>query len=58
MKNLKDLSGVKILNKNEQKAIKGGVFACGDGAQCPSGWCCPKDYRLSGNVACTRCVEF
>ncbi len=58
MKNLKDLSGVKVLNKNEQKTIKGGVTACGGGAQCPSGWCCPRDYHLPGNFACRRCVEF
>jgi hypothetical protein len=29
MKNLKELNGVKVLSKNEQKLIKGGA-ACGD----------------------------
>ena len=41
MKTLKDLKGVKELNKNEQKSINGGRQACGDGIHyCASGYCC------------------
>ena len=28
MKNLKELKGVKVLNKNEQKSISGGIPQC------------------------------
>lgn len=54
MKNLKELKGTKVLSKNEQKAIKGGVYACGNGYQCPRGWTCPVDYHTLGNYMCTR----
>lgn len=57
MKNLKELKGVKVLNKNEQKAIKGGVAACGDGHQCPIGWSCPVDYHTPGTYSCRRGIE-
>ena len=57
MKTLKELNGVKALSKPEQKAIKGGVFACGMGYQCPPGWTCPKDYNYPSHMACTRGVE-
>lgn len=43
MKNLKELTGVKVLSKNEQKLIKGGA-ACGDfnDYYCPgeNAFCC------------------
>ncbi len=58
MKNLKELKGAKVLSKNEQKAIKGGVFACGWGHQCPTGWTCPQDYNYPRNMACLRTVEY
>lgn len=48
MKKLKELKGVKLLSKNEQKAISGGIacyrpngdWACGDGC-CIQGHCAP-----------------
>jgi len=41
MKNLKELKGAKVLSKNEQRAIKGGVMACDTiGHNCSSGWTC------------------
>lgn len=40
MKELKELKGAKILSKNEQKAITGGL-ACIGGTGCPTGsYCC------------------
>jgi len=54
MKNLKELKGVKTLSKNEQKAINGGVFACGMGYDCPEGWTCPIDYNSPIQVGCIR----
>jgi len=39
MKNLKDLNGVKVLSKNEQKTITGGL-ACRPDGGCPYGSCC------------------
>ena len=56
MKNLKELKGATVLSKNEQKAIKGGVFACGSGYQCPKGWRCPIDYTAPTHVECIRIV--
>jgi len=37
MKNLKELTGVKVLSKTEQKSIKGGM-ACSP----ENGWWCPE----------------
>jgi len=54
MKNLKELKGAKVLSKNEQKAIKGGVTACGSGYKCPIGWHCPVPYYSPGNFMCVR----
>jgi len=55
MKNLKELKGVKLLSKNEQKAITGG-YACVDNVWCPPGsYCCNPDpdvyiCRLEGKA--------
>lgn len=48
MKTLKELNGVKVLNKREQKSITGGIacykangdWACGNGC-CIAGHCAP-----------------
>jgi hypothetical protein len=40
MKNLKELKGVKVLSKNEQKSITGGVAACDAIHLCGGTWCC------------------
>jgi hypothetical protein len=48
MKNLKELKGVKVLNKSQQKAITGGIacykangdWACGTGC-CVASHCVP-----------------
>jgi hypothetical protein len=42
MKNLKELTGVKVLSKNEQKTITGGL-ACEESADClviGNNYCC------------------
>jgi len=41
MKTLKELKGVKVLNKTEQKSIVGGR-ACDAVHPCPPGTCCIK----------------
>jgi hypothetical protein len=56
MKTLKDLNGVKTLTKTEQRSIKGGVYACGDGFDCPNGWTCPVDYHTPGSHECMHKV--
>ncbi|MBF4492189.1 hypothetical protein IRZ83_07615 [Flavobacterium sp. JLP] len=38
MKNLKNLKGVKVLTKKQQKAISGG-WVPGPGESCPNGFC-------------------
>jgi len=48
MKNLKDLKGVNVLSKTEQKAIVGGL-ACDSVHLCPTGYCCIKNL-------CKRCL--
>jgi hypothetical protein len=40
MKNLKNLTGAKQLNKKEQQAIKGGKMQCYADGTCPTGWTC------------------
>ena len=43
MKDLKKIKGAKILSKNEQKSIKGGiapVIVCDDNNPCPIGYLC------------------
>ncbi|RPH33144.1 MAG: hypothetical protein EHM93_06325 [Bacteroidales bacterium] len=43
MKNLKELKGVKVLNKKEQKSILGGLACVTNGGdpECPGGtFCC------------------
>ena len=44
MKDLKNLKGAKMLNKMEQKTIKGGwrpiMKICGGDSDCPEGYCC------------------
>jgi len=42
MKNLKELTGVKVLSKNEQKAITGGQPCSPE-----DGWLCPE-----GSICC------
>jgi hypothetical protein len=54
MKTLKELVGVKTLTKNDQRSIKGGVYACGSGINCPTGWCCPVDYHTPGTFTCAH----
>jgi hypothetical protein len=39
MKKLKELKGVKLLSKTQQKSIAGGL-ACSDVYPCPTGYCC------------------
>lgn len=51
MKNLKELKGAKVLSKNEQKAIKGGLMACDSVHLCPKGYCCV-------NGVCKRCIDY
>lgn len=41
MKTLKELAGVKVLSKNEQKSITGGIACRAGDNWCPSGsYCC------------------
>ena len=40
MKTLKELNGVKVLSKNDQKSISGGYLQCNINYPCPPGWCC------------------
>ena len=42
MKDLKNLNGAKVISKNEQKSIKGGVvyIYCDDDNPCPIGFIC------------------
>jgi hypothetical protein len=43
MKNLKELKGVKVISKTEQKAIAGGIvrgIPCNEFTTCPPGTCC------------------
>jgi hypothetical protein len=47
MKNLKELKGVKVLSKTEQKAITGGI-RCDATHLCSYYWCCI-------NNLCTYC---
>jgi len=48
MKNLKELKGVKILNKSEQKAITGGYACIHPNHTCPPGsYCCLKVDRCT-----------
>ena len=52
MKTLKGIKGVKELSKSEQKEIKGGRQACGNGYKCWPTWTCPVDYHTPGNYEC------
>jgi hypothetical protein len=46
MKNLKELTGVKVLSKNEQKAITGGYACLDPDYSCPEGsYCCLRLLR-------------
>ncbi|NOU17632.1 MAG: hypothetical protein HOO91_08745 [Bacteroidales bacterium] len=50
MKNLKELKGVKVLSKNEQKSVAGGYQHCGDGIHyCWPGWCCSFNMCVRDN---------
>jgi hypothetical protein len=42
MKELKNLTGAKMLSQNEQKSIKGGIptIICDDNNPCPIGYLC------------------
>ena len=40
MKNLEKLTGVKLLSKKEQQAVKGGLACWGDIFPCPDGEIC------------------
>lgn len=40
MKNLKNLKGVRELNRENQKSIMGGVNQCSSNSQCSPGRCC------------------
>jgi len=61
MKNLKELQGVKVLSKTEQKTIKGGVQACDTwGHNCYPGWTCNYNscYNFDKHIyECGYCVK-
>jgi len=55
MKSLKDLKGVRILSKVEQKPITGGAQQCDETHRCKPGFYC---YYSSGNSGyCLRGEE-
>jgi len=57
MKNLKELEGVKLLSKNEQKSILGGL-GCDTIEQCPSDtFCCWGSYA-NGNGGLCRPIGY
>jgi hypothetical protein len=52
MKELKELKGVKLLTKKEQKSVVGG-YACINGTTCPpNSYCCYGDelYKLCRRI--------
>ena len=40
LKNILNVDGAEQLSANAQKAINGGLRACGVNDSCPSGYCC------------------
>jgi len=53
MKDLKNLKGAKMLSKNEQRSIKGGLLKfidCNSDSDCPANYCC--QYLTSERNIC------
>lgn len=49
MKDLKNLKGAKMISKNEQRTIKGGViYRCVTEADCPEGYGCLRGICVWG----------
>ena len=40
MKSLKQLKGAKLLSREEQRGVKGGLITCYSDADCPDGYDC------------------
>lgn len=56
LKNLLKLEGVKLLDKNQQKGIKGGEACCNPSEECCGGGCsgCPAG-QCQCTSGCTYC---
>ena len=57
MKNLKDLKGVKVLSKPQQRLLKGGVQHCDSTHICSTGWYCYYPTPGTNSGYCMRGIE-